>query len=312
MQSGAHGLHQPVLLLEVIEALNIDPDGTYVDCTFGRGGHSREILNRLSRRGRLLVLDQDPQAVDYARRLFAGDRRVVIEPGNFSEMVRFAEEHGLVGQVKGVLFDLGVSSPQLDNPERGFSFAQDGPLDMRMNTNRGITATEWLQQVSLHDLVEVLRVYGEERHAKRIASAVLAEREARPLKSTRQLAEIVQRALPGPREKKHPATRTFQAIRIFINDELKTLEAALEGSVKLLAEFGRLLVITFHSLEDHAVKGVLGKYGPPDVPRKLPVTGLPGPQLKKVGKPMRPSAGEIAANQRARSAKLHVLERVAC
>lgn len=312
MHSDAHGLHQPVLLWEVIEALNIDPDGTYVDCTFGRGGHSREILNRLSRRGRLLVLDQDPEAVAHARHLFAGDRRVVIEPGNFSEIVRFVEEHGFVGKVKGVLFDLGVSSPQLDNPQRGFSFAQDGPLDMRMNTNTGITAADWLQKVSQHDLEEVLRVYGEERHAKRIASAVLGEREVRPLKTTRQLAEIVQRALPGRREKKHPATRTFQAIRIFINEELKALEAALEGSVKLLAEFGRLLVITFHSLEDHSVKGVLRKYAQPDVPRKLPVTGLPGPQLKKIGKPVRPSAGEVAANQRARSAKLYVLERVAC
>ena len=312
MQSGAHDLHQPVLLLEVIEALNIDPEGTYVDCTFGRGGHSREILNRLGRRGRLLVLDQDPQAVAYARHLFAGDQRVVIEPGNFSEIVRLVGEHGFVGKVKGVLFDLGVSSPQLDSPQRGFSFAQDGPLDMRMNTNRGITAADWLAQVSLHDLEEVLRVYGEERHAKRIASAVLAEREARPLKTTRQLAGVVQRALPGPREKKHPATRTFQAIRIFINDELKALEAALEGSVELLAEFGRLLVITFHSLEDHAVKGVLRKYAQPDVPRKLPVAGLPAPQLKKVGKPVRPCAGEVAANKRARSAKLYVLERVAC
>ena len=312
MRSDAHGLHQPVLLWEVIEALNIDPDGTYVDCTFGRGGHSREILNRLGRRGRLLVLDQDPQAVAHARCLFAGYRRVVIEPGNFSEIVRFAEEHGFVGKVKGVLFDLGVSSPQLDNPERGFSFAQDGPLDMRMDTNIGITAADWLQKVSLRDLEEVLRVYGEERHAKRVATAVLAEREVRPLKTTRQLAGIVQRALPGPREKKHPATRTFQAIRIFINEELKALEAALEGSVKLLAEFGRLLVITFHSLEDHSVKGVLRKYSQPSVPRKLPVTGLPGPQLKKVGKPVRPSAKEVAANQRARSAKLYVLERVAC
>ena len=312
MQSGAHGLHQPVLLWEVIEALNIDPDGTYVDCTFGRGGHSREVLNRLSRRGRLLVLDQDPQAVAYARCLFAGDGRVVIEPGNFSKIVRLAEEHGFVGKVKGVLFDLGVSSPQLDNPERGFSFAQDGPLDMRMDTNRGITAADWLQQVSLHDLEEVLRVYGEERHAKRVATAVLAAREVRPLETTRQLAGIVQSALPGSREKKHPATRTFQAIRIFINGELEALEAALEGSVKLLAEFGRLLVITFHSLEDHAVKGVLRKYGQPSVPRKLPVTGLPGPQLKKVGKPVRPSAEEVAANKRARSAKLYVLERVAC
>lgn len=312
MRSGAHGLHQPVLLLEVIEALRIDPEGVYVDCTFGRGGHSREILNRLSRRGRLLVLDQDPQAVACAESLLAGDRRVVIEPGNFSELVRFAEEHGFVGKVKGVLFDLGVSSPQLGDPQRGFSFAQDGPLDMRMNTNRGITAADWLQQVSLHDLEKVLRVYGEERHARRIAAAVLAERQVRPLKTTRQLAEIVQRSVAGRREKKHPATRTFQAIRIFINEELKALEAALQGSVELLAEFGRLLVITFHSLEDHAVKGVLGKHSQPGVPRKLPVSGLPGPRLRKVGKPVRPSAEEVAANPRARSAKLYVLERVAC
>lgn len=312
MRSDALCLHQPVLLLEVVEALKIDPDGIYVDCTFGRGGHSREILKRLGRRGRLLVLDQDPQAIDHARRLLAEDRRVVVQPGNFSEVARFAEEHGFVGKVKGVLFDLGVSSPQLDNPERGFSFAQDGPLDMRMNTNRGITAADWLQQASLHDLEKVLRVYGEERHAKKIAAAVLKERQVRPLKTTRQLAELVQRSIAGPREKKHPATRTFQAIRIFINGELKALEAALDESVGLLAEFGRLLVITFHSLEDQTVKGVFRKHSHPSAPRKLPVTGSAGPQLKRVGKPVRPSAEEVAANKRARSAKLYVLERVTC
>ena len=312
MQSGAHCLHQPVLLREVIEALKIDPDGIYIDCTFGRGGHSSEILKRLSRQGRLLVLDQDPQAIDYARRLFAEDRRVVVEPENFSRIMQVAEEYGFTGQVKGILFDLGVSSPQLDDPKRGFSFVQDGPLDMRMNTNEGICAADWLQQVSLRDLEKVLRVYGEERYAKKIATAVLAQRETSPLRTTGQLAEIVKRSVVASGEKKHPATRTFQAIRIFINEELKALEAALDGSVGILAEFGRLLAITFHSLEDQVVKGVFRKHSQPSAPRKLPIVGLPGPRLKRIGKPIRPSAEEVAVNKRARSAKLYAMERVAC
>lgn len=312
MQSNAYYLHQPVLLWEVVEALKIDPDGIYIDCTFGRGGHSCEILKSLSSRGRILVFDQDPQAIAYARDLFADDRRVVIESENFSRIVPVAEKYGFEGKVKGILFDLGVSSPQLDDPERGFSFMQDGPLDMRMNTNEGITAARWLQRVSLRDLEEVLKVYGEERYAKKIAAAVLAQQRINPLETTRQLAEVVQSAIGRSNEKKHPATRTFQAIRIFINKELKVLETALDDSVELLAEFGRLLVITFHSLEDQVVKGIFRKYSQSNMLRKLPVVDQPRPKLKKVCKPVPPSVDEVAMNTRARSAKLYVLERVVC
>ncbi len=312
MQSDAHCLHQPVLLREVIEALNIDRGGIYIDCTFGRGGHSSEILKSLSQAGRLLVLDQDPQAVAHARKLFAGDGRVIVEAANFSSIVQIAEAHRWRNKVKGILFDLGVSSPQLDDPKRGFSFVQDGPLDMRMNTNEGISAADWIQRASLHELEKVLKVYGEERHAKKIARAVLAQREISPLRTTGQLAEIVKRSIPASKEKKHPATRTFQAIRIFINKELQALETALHGSVEVLAECGRLLVVTFHSLEDQMVKSVYRKHSQSDAPRKLPVVGLPESKLKRIGKPVSPSSGEIAANKRARSAKLYVMERAAC
>ena len=312
MQSDAQCLHQPVLLREVIEALNIDPGGIYIDCTFGRGGHSSEILKSLSQAGRLLVLDQDPQAVAHARKLFAGDGRVMVEAANFSGIVQIAEAHGWRNKVKGILFDLGVSSPQLDDPKRGFSFVQDGPLDMRMNTNEGISAADWIQRASLHELEKVLKVYGEERHAKKIARAVLAQRETSPLRTTGQLAEIVKRSIPASSEKKHPATRTFQAIRIFINKELQALETALHGSVEVLAECGRLLVVTFHSLEDQMVKSVYRKHSQSDAPRKLPVVGLPESKLKRIRKPLSPSSGEIAANKRARSAKLYVMERAAC
>ncbi|MCY4642608.1 MAG: 16S rRNA (cytosine(1402)-N(4))-methyltransferase RsmH, partial [Gammaproteobacteria bacterium] len=277
-----------------------------------RGGHSSEIFKNLSQAGRLLVLDQDPQAVAHARKLFAGDGRVMVESANFSSIVQIAEAHGWRNKVKGILFDLGVSSPQLDDPKRGFSFVQDGPLDMRMNTNEGISAADWIQRASLHELEKVLKVYGEERHAKKIARAVLAQRETSPLRTTGQLAEIVKRSIPASGEKKHPATRTFQAIRIFINKELQALETALHGSVEVLAEYGRLLVVTFHSLEDQMVKSVYRKHSQSDVPRKLPVVGLPESKLKRIGKPVSPSSGEIAANKRARSAKLYVMERAAC
>ena len=312
MQPIAHCLHRPVLLREVVEALKIDPDGIYIDCTFGRGGHSCEILKNLSGRGRLLVLDQDPQAVAHAKILLADDCRVSIESDNFSRVAQIAEKYGFGGKVKGILFDLGVSSPQLDDPVRGFSFVQDGPLDMRMNTNEGITAADWLQQVNFRDLEEVLRVFGEERYSKKVASAILARQKIRPLETTRQLAEVVLGAVGRSSEKKHPATRTFQAIRIFINQELKALEAALDSSVKLLTDFGRMLIITFHSREDQVVKAVFRKHSKFDVPRKLPVADQPLPDLKRACKPVHPSTDEVIFNARARSAKLHVLERVTC
>ena len=305
-------LHQPVLVREVVEALKIEPSGIYVDCTFGRGGHSCEILKRLNSKGCLIVLDQDPDAIAYAREIYGKDCRVRIESENFARVSQIVEKHGFAGQVNGILFDLGVSSTQLDNPRRGFSFVLDGPLDMRMNMNKGITASDWLQRVNFHDLEEVLRMYGEERYSKKIAAAILSRKSTHPLSTTRQLAEIVTKAVGRSSEKKHPATRTFQAIRIFINQELKVLETGLNESIGLLAEFGRMLVITFHSLEDQIVKSIIRKQGHPGLPRKFPIASFSKPELRKVCKPVFPSRGEIVSNSRARSAKLHILERVAC
>lgn len=312
MQSDAHDSHQPVLLSEALAALKIIPDGTYIDCTFGRGGHSCEILRGLGPAGRILAIDQDPQAIVHGETLFAKEKRIVIEQCNFSQITKTVKKNNFEGKVNGILFDLGISSPQLDDPKRGFSFMQDGPLDMRMNANEGMSAAQWLLQVSASELEKVIKIYGEERYAKKIAAATLRQQKISPVKTTRQLAEIVQQTIGRSREHKHPATRTFQAIRIFINRELEVLATALEDCVELLAQSGRLLVITFHSLEDQQVKRLLRKYSVSGLPRKLPVAGQFKQKLKRVCKPIKPSVDEIADNPRARSAKLHILERVAC
>ena len=312
MQADAYDSHQPVLLSEVARALKIKTDGIYIDCTFGRGGHSREMLKGLGPAGRILAIDQDFQAVDYAKSLFAEDQRMVIEQCNFSQIVQAAEKYKFDGRVDGILFDLGVSSPQLDDSTRGFSFMRDGPLDMRMNMQEGMSAAQWLERVSAHELEKVIKVYGEERYAKRIAAAILQQQKISPLKTTRQLADVVLKTIGRSREHKHPATRTFQAIRIFINRELEVLATALDECVELLAQSGRLLVITFHSLEDQLVKKLFRKHNEPNIPRKLPVVDQFQPKLKRVCKPIKPSESEIAGNPRARSAKLHVMERVVC
>lgn len=312
MQGETYDFHQPVLLTKVIEALKICANGTYIDCTFGRGGHSRQILKRLGASGRIFAIDQDPQAVIYGKRLFAEEQRMMIEQWNFSQILQVAELYRLSGKANGILFDLGVSSPQLDDPKRGFSFMRDGPLDMRMNVNQGIPAATWLQRVRACDLEYVLKIYGQERHAKKIAAAILKRQKVNPLKTTMQLAEVVQRAVGQSRERKHPATRTFQAIRTFINKESVALEKALDGCIELLACSGRLLVITFHSIEDQLVRSFFRKYSQSNLPRKLPLTDQFAPQLKKICKPIKPSTEEVAENPRARSAKLHVMERVTC
>ncbi len=312
MQFGAYDSHQPVLLAEVISALKIISDGIYIDCTFGRGGHSSEILKKLGPNGHILAIDQDPQAVAYGKALFSKEPRIVIEQSNFSQILQTAKKYKFDEKVNGILFDLGVSSPQLDDPERGFSFMQDGPLDMRMNVNEGISAAQWLQKVSAHELEKVIKIYGEERYAKKIAAAVLKQQKICPLKTTRQLAEVVQKAIGRSREQKHPATRTFQAIRIFINKELEVLSTALDNCVELLDESGRLLVITFHSLEDQLVKSSFRKHSESSLPRKLPIANQFQPKLKRVCKPIKPSKNEIANNPRARSAKLHIMERITC
>lgn len=312
MQADALDQHQPVLLSEVIGALKLDSNGIYIDCTFGRGGHSSEILKGLGDKGRLLAMDQDPEAVMYGKKAFKNEPRIAIEHCNFSQILQVTKKYDFDGKVNGILFDLGVSSPQLNDPNRGFSFMKDGPLDMRMNFNAGISAAEWLQDVSENELERVIKTYGEERHARKIAKAILQQQKISSLSTTKELADLIEQTIGRSREKKHPATRTFQAIRIFINDELKVLASALDDCIELLAQSGRLLVITFHSLEDQLVKSLYRKHSESDVPRKLPIVDQFQPELKRVCKPIKPTKDEILENPRARSAKLYVLERVAC
>ena len=304
--------HQPVLLEEAINALNIKADGIYVDATFGRGGHSKSILDRLSDNGRLLAFDQDPQAIAYGRRRFFNDKRIELVHCNFRQVANMVAERGLDKNIDGVLMDLGVSSPQLDDAERGFSFSRSGPLDMRMNTDEGESAMAWLSRVSLNDLTYVLRKYGEEKSARRIAKAIIDSRDEQEIRDTRQLAEIIVDAVPGYEKHKHPATRSFQAIRIFINEELQALEEGLLAAVSVLAVAGRLAVISFHSLEDRIVKRFMRNITkPPALPAGLPV--MHEDQLvpfRLVGKACVPGEEEITRNPRARSARLRVLERV--
>ncbi len=312
MWMGSKFEHQPVLLEQAIDALNIKPDGVYIDATFGRGGHSRVILEHLGDGGRLLAVDQDPQAVAYGRRIFDQDGRIEIVHGNFTRVADMVLERGLEQSVDGVLMDLGVSSPQLDDAARGFSFSRSGPLDMRMNTAQGRTAMEWLTGVSLNELTLVLKKYGEERSARRIAEAIIDHRKHMEITDTKQLADVIVGAVPGYEKHKHPATRSFQAIRIFINQELQALEQGLQAAVSVLAVAGRLAVISFHSLEDRIVKRFMRDIAsPPKLPPGLPIvnTDVDIP-FRLVGKPMVASEKEIMRNPRARSARLRVLERV--
>jgi 16S rRNA (cytosine1402-N4)-methyltransferase len=300
-----------VLLQEALEGLSLRDDGWYLDATYGRGGHSAEILARLGTQGRLLALDKDADAVADAREQFGGDPRFTIVHAGFEELAAVAAPWLGERRFAGVLFDLGVSSPQLDVPERGFSFAHDGPLDMRMNQTQGATAAEWLATVSQRELVDVLFRYGEEPRARQIAAAIVRTRAVEPLTSTRQLAALVA-AHAGRGEKRiHPATRTFQAIRIALNEELGALERGLGQSLAVLAERGRLVVISFHSLEDRIVKRFMAREARGDEA----YAGLPNippharPRLKLVGKLVRPRAAELERNPRARSARLRVAER---
>jgi len=303
--------HQSVLLDEALESLNIRPSGIYIDATFGRGGHSRAILQQLDEKGRLIAFDQDPEAVAYGREQFAGEPRLTIEHCNFNQVADVVEQYGLTGKIDGVLMDLGVSSPQLDDAERGFSFLRSGPLDMRMDTSRGETARQWLARVKPAELINVLKRYGEEKFAKRIATAIVETREQREIKDTGDLAEIISNAIPVKEKFKHPATRSFQAIRIFINEELQAVERGLKGAASVLAKGGRLSVISFHSLEDRIVKRFMRDISSrPKLPAGLPVmeADIEVP-YRLVGKPVVASEAELEANPRARSARLRVLER---
>lgn len=304
--------HRPVLLDEVLEALNIRPDGIYLDGTFGRGGHSEAILARLNDNGRLLAVDKDPQAISVAQQRFAGDPRFSIVRGSFTMLGQEVESRGWKGKVDGILLDLGVSSPQLDDAQRGFSFRQDGPLDMRMDPDSGISAAEWLNTAKEEEIARVLKEYGEERFAKRIARAIVQQRMQQPISTTGRLAKIVAEANPKWEKDKNPATRSFQAIRIYINAELEELEKVLNQSVDMLAPGGRLAVISFHSLEDRRVKRFIrdearGGDFPPDLP--LTDTQL-NRRLRAVGKDIRAGKKELAVNPRARSAVLRVAERL--
>jgi len=303
--------HVPVLLGPVLEGLEIIADGLYVDGTFGRGGHSSAILKQLNAGGRLIAIDRDPQAIAAAVPQLTNDPRFTLIRSDFANLARQLDEMGFTGGVDGLLLDLGVSSPQLDEAKRGFSFLRDGPLDMRMDPDAGISAAEWLKTANEKALKQVIYKYSEERDASRIARAIVAARAISKIETTRQLADVVSSVVPAHTRKKHPATKTFQAIRIFINDELEQLEAVLEQSLELFATGGRLSVISFHSLEDRIVKRFMRDAsreseqwrGMPNVPPKFQ------PKLKLVGKVITASAEEIAANVRARSARLRIAER---
>jgi 16S rRNA (cytosine1402-N4)-methyltransferase len=303
--------HVPVLLHPAVDALAIElrADGTFVDATFGRGGHTRLILERLGPRGRLIAIDRDPDAV--AAALALKDSRLTPAHARFSELQTTLDQLQ-AGGVDGVLFDLGVSSPQLDDPRRGFGFRVDGPLDMRMDPTRGASAAEWLQRAEEAEIREVISNYGEERFAKQIAKAIVAARRGGPLRRTREFAAVVAAAVRSREPGQNPATRTFQAIRIYVNQELEELSLALPQALAALRAKGRLAVISFHSLEDRIVKTFMRGAAKPEVPERLPLRAreMPAPKLRIVGPPVRPGPEEIRRNARARSAVLRVAEKL--
>ncbi len=305
--------HVPVLSDEVMQALAVRADGVYVDATYGRGGHSRKILNCLSPHGRLLAMDRDPEALADAREKFGSDARFRISAGPFSMLGRMIERENLKGRVHGILFDLGVSSPQFDEPGRGFSFRHDGPLDMRMDTTSGVKASEWINAADETEIARVLRELGEERFAKRVARAIVRVRQDKPITTTGELARVVRGAVPTHERGQDKATRTFQAIRLHVNRELEEIAAALPQAVEALAPQGRLTVISFHSLEDRIVKNFLRDEARGiEPPLGLPVRALDIPvRMKLIGKPVRASDAEIARNPRSRSAVLRCAERLA-
>jgi 16S rRNA (cytosine1402-N4)-methyltransferase len=304
--------HLPVLLYQAVDALEVASrlDGTFVDATFGRGGHSRLILERLGVRGRLIAIDRDPDAIRAAREI--RDPRFVPVHARFSELEATLDALR-TGGVEGVLFDLGVSSPQLDDPRRGFSFRLDAPLDMRMDPSQGASALEWLERADEAEIREVLSNYGEERFAKQIAKAIAAARRGGTLRRTGELAAVVAAAVRTREPGQDPATRTFQALRIYVNQELEELSLALPQALTALNPHGRLVVISFHSLEDRIVKNFMRGAARPAVPERLPLRAreLPAPKLRIVGRPVRPGAEEVRANPRARSAVLRVAEKLA-
>ena len=307
--AGATPAHLPVLFAEVMEGLAVKVDGTYLDGTFGRGGHARGVLQQLGPGGRLLVMDKDPDAIAVATQLAAADARVALYRGSFAELAQWSRvDAGL----DGVLFDLGVSSPQLDVAERGFSFGKDGPLDMRMDPDAGESAAQWLARATEKEIADVLWLWGEERQSRRIARAIVARRGDAPLLRTAQLAELIASVMPRGDSKIHPATRSFQAIRIYINRELVDLEAGLDAALERLKPGGRLAVISFHSLEDRIVKQFMARHAKaPPANRRMPVEVAFTPTLKLIGGAQKAGEAELETNPRARSAVLRVAERLA-
>ncbi|MGN6789989.1 MAG: 16S rRNA (cytosine(1402)-N(4))-methyltransferase RsmH [Rhodanobacteraceae bacterium] len=306
MTAGRELQHIPVMREAVLASLAVRADGHYLDGTFGRGGHARAILDRLDANGRLLLMDRDPQAIAHARREFGSDARVAIRHANFSDMAEWNEARA---GLDGVLLDLGVSSPQLDDAARGFSFQSDAPLDMRMDPTSGISAADFLAQADDRDIADVLFRYGEERMSRRIARAIVARRTESPIRTTRELAELVERTLGRRERNKHPATRTFQALRLHVNDELGSLERALPAAVEVLKPAGRLAVISFHSLEDRIVKQFIRGPQTRPVRRGLPAPVPAAAPLRAIGRAQMPDAIEVQRNPRARSAVLRVAEK---
>ncbi len=304
--------HQPVMLNEVIENFAIQPAGVYLDATFGRGGHAQAILNLLGPNGRLLAMDKDPEAIAYARTQFATDKRFMIQHGSFAEMAQFVGKQNLVGKINGILLDLGVSSPQLDDPDRGFSFKRAGKLDMRMDHSRGVDAATWIATIAEKELADVLWEYGEERFSRRVAKAIVIARAEAPITTTAELAAIIAKAIPAWQKGKHPATRSFQAIRIAVNKELEDLELGLKQGMEVLGIGGRLLVISFHSLEDRIVKHFMQREERGiEIPSDLPIKHVDiEVSFKRLGRAIKPSEKEIAMNPRARSAILRIGEKL--
>ena len=305
--------HNPVMLETSINNLNIIKDGTYVDCTFGRGGHSKNILERIGKNGKLIAIDKDNEAEDFAKENFNDDSRFIFEKNNFSNIVNIVEKHNGKNKANGILLDLGVSSPQLDNPERGFSFMKEGPLDMRMDTSSKMTALLWLKEADLKDISRVLKIYGEEKYSYRIARAIKKSIEKDSLQTTIDLSKVISECYPKSISSKiNPATRSFQAIRIYINKELQELEKILDDCLQIIEIGGRLVVISFHSLEDRIVKNFINKHSlGKEVISKLPITNLSqNLNLKKIKVPLKASDNEIDENIRSRSAKIRVAEKI--
>jgi 16S rRNA (cytosine1402-N4)-methyltransferase len=307
--------HITVLLDEAVNGLALKKDGIYIDGTFGRGGHSRYILDRLGENGRLIAIDRDPRAIAVGQELMKQDPRFTIVHGPFSGLAEYVKELDLSGEIDGVLLDLGVSSPQLDDAERGFSFMRDGPLDMRMDPTSGISAADWLAKADVEDISWVLKTFGEEKFAYRIARAIVEDREEKPFLRTLDLAQLIERLCPKREKKKHPATRSFQAIRIYVNSELEEIHKVLDGALDILAIGGQLSVISFHSLEDRIVKRFIRKEEKGrEYPPGLPLTDAQmqfGKTLKGIGKALKPSAREVDDNPRARSSVLRVALKIA-